>query len=195
MEEALWIDRCAAQLGSRWSTIEPTLATTIATKLSRDGRRFAEITPDLAHFCEVQGIAPSFEVPPENAADSYVWQVEAVQRIEPSALVLTFNHPDATEGQRERALAAAAAVFTAAGCTPAAAAFGSMAREQWDVAGFPEDDAPTEQEQVAAGAWDDASVAAANAAFPDRGDSSIGDWCLELRFRGTTGWPDIGLGT
>ena len=62
-----------------------------------------------------------------------------------------------------RGVAAAQAVFAAAGTTPAKAARGLFSRDSWDDQGFPQEAEPTEAEFQAAAVWEDADSAAAKA--------------------------------
>ena len=140
MQDALWIDRCAAQFGRRWPSIEAVEASVIAGKLVA---------------------SPAWrELDPERAADSYVWDVEERHPVSPSAFVLKWHYAGASDEQLVRAVAAAEQVFRETGVTPAAAARGQYRRACWDDGGFAAEDAPPDDALDAASAWDDAEGAA-----------------------------------
>lgn len=142
MQDALWIDRCAAQLGLRWPSIEADQASVIARAL-------------------VAG--PTWrELDPEKGADAYVWDVEEHHPVAPSAFVLRWHYAGASADQLARAVAAAEEVFRLTGVTPAAAARGQYLRGYWDVEGFAAEDTPVDADKAldAASAWDRAEAAA-----------------------------------
>lgn len=140
MQDALWIDRCAAQFGRRWPSIEAVDASVIAGKLVAN---------------------PAWrELDPEKAADSYVWDVEVLRPVSPSAFVLKWRYAGASDEQLVRAVAAAEEAFRRAGVTPAAAARAQYRRGCWDDGGFAAEDAPPDEVLDAASAWDAAEVAA-----------------------------------
>ncbi|WP_245486312.1 hypothetical protein [Mesorhizobium sp. M7A.F.Ca.US.010.02.1.1] len=73
---------------------------------------------------------------------------------------LRLNIEGATPEELARGVAAAEAVFARAGITALQGAEGLFALEGWDIKGFPEDDQPTENEDQAASAWEEADEAA-----------------------------------
>lgn len=153
MNDALWIDHFAARLGYRWPSITPSQASKIAGSLAAEPA-WRETSPEDG--------AEARELSPEDSADAYVWAVEAVREIKPSAFELVFAHSSGPEAQR--ACAAAAAVFREAGVTPAAGARGWFERAGWDRRGFVDDDEkPSAEEIDAAMVWDRAELAAVNA--------------------------------
>lgn len=144
-DDAGWISRCAAQIRKRWPQLEASEA---------DGAAVATAKAPLWRQCAA-----------EAAADSYVRQGEergTLMRGE-SAFQLVLHVDGASDADLARGLAAAHAVFTAAGITPAKGARGLFNRERWDVQGFPEDAEPSPEDLDAASAWDDADRAAAQA--------------------------------
>lgn len=139
MNDALWIDHCAAHLGCRWPSITPEEASQIAESLAAE--------------------ASWRELSPEGCADAYVWTNEAEREVKPSALELVFSQGTGPDAQQ--ACAAAAAVFREAGLTPAACALGRFERDGWDRRGFADDDEkPSADEIDAAMVWDRAEQAA-----------------------------------
>lgn len=158
MNDALWIDHCAGQLGYRWPSMTAADALMIAGALAAE--------------------AAWRELSPEGCADAYVWSIEEVREIKPSAFELVFSPSSGPDAQR--ACAAAAAVFRGAGRTPAACARGWFERGGWDRRGFIDDDEkPTAQEIEAAMAWDRAEQAAVDA----YGGEVTGGAGLELLWR------------
>jgi hypothetical protein len=161
MNDALWIDHFAARLGYRWPSILAEEASKIASSLATEGA-WRELGPD-------------------DSADAYVWSIEEVREVKPSAFELVFSNssgPDAPDALR--ACAAAAEVFREAGLTPAACARGWFERAGWDRRGFIEDDErPSDDEIDAAMAWDRAELAAAKA----YGGEVTGSAGLELLWR------------
>lgn len=158
MNDALWIDHCAGQLGYRWPSMTAADALMIAGALAAE--------------------AAWRELSPEGCADAYVWSIEEVREIKPSAFELVFSPSSGPDAQR--ACAAAAAVFRGAGRTPAACARGWFERDGWDRRGFIDDDEkPTAEEIEAAMAWDRAEQAAVDA----YGGEVTGGAGLELLWR------------
>ena len=147
MQDALWIDRCAGQLGRRWPSIEAEQASVIASALvARPEWR---------------------ELDPERGADAYVWDVEEHHPVAPSAFVLRWHYAGASADQLARAVAAAEQVFRETGVTPAAAARGQYRRACWDVGGFVAKHRPAAKALDAASAWDRAEAAALSACCTD----------------------------
>jgi hypothetical protein len=158
-----WIDRFASQLGRRWRSIDPSLASTHAMHRAQQ--------------------STWRNLDPETAADAYVRMVEERRPVEPSAFLLVFDDAQADEDQNARAVGAAMEVFRQAGITPAAGARGWYERDCWDDLGFPEDQRPTDADLRAAQTWDQA-VMAAEAATPGARQARQADrGVLKLRWR------------
>ena len=78
----------------------------------------------------------------------------------------------ATDDQVAYGIAAAMAVFEAAGVTPEEGADGISAREWWDINGFPEECSYYgEQEELWASVWDEAEAAALRACLGTQRDT------------------------
>jgi hypothetical protein len=158
MNDAQWVDHCAGQLGFRWPSVTAAEASKIAGSLAAE--------------------AAWRELSPEGSADAYVWSVEEVREVKPSAFELVFSNSRGPDAQR--ACAAAAAVFREAGVTPAAGARGCFERAGWDRRGFTDDDVkPSAKAIDAAMAWDRAEMAAVDA----YGGEVTGGAGLELLWR------------
>lgn len=139
MDEALWIERCAAQLGRRWPAYKASEAGVAAQHLAAD--------------------TPLREMSPETAADAYVRSVEEESPVLQSAFVLRCTCEGVDDDLLARAVAAAEEVLIEACVSPAGAARGQQSRSRWEDAGSA-DDRPTEDELIAANAWDQAEAAA-----------------------------------
>lgn len=80
---------------------------------------------------------------------------------------LRLNLDEASPEELARGIAAAEAVFAAAGISAEEAANGMFALEGWDDQSFPEDEEPTEDDDRAAAVWMDANKAALKACCTD----------------------------
>ena len=73
----------------------------------------------------------------------------------------------ASPDEQQRGIEAAKSVFAAAGISAEQAADGMFALEGWDDSSFPDDEAPTEDEDAASAIWMDANKAAIAACCAD----------------------------
>ena len=76
----------------------------------------------------------------------------------------------ASPEEMARGIAAAEAVFAKEGVSAEEAAYGTFALEGWDIKGFPEDDEPSEAEDIGASVWlaaDKAAIEACCAGWPE----------------------------
>ncbi|MFI0847173.1 hypothetical protein [Mesorhizobium sp. IMUNJ 23232] len=73
----------------------------------------------------------------------------------------------ASQEELRRGVEAALEVFVREGISPEQAADGQWAVESWDDAGFPDDEAPSEELEHGCSVWNEASAAAFQAVFPD----------------------------
>jgi hypothetical protein len=86
----------------------------------------------------------------------------------------------ASPEEQQRGVEAAKVVFAAAGISAEQAADGMDALEGWDDASFPDDEAPTEDEDAAASIWMDANKAAIAACCADWPADAVPDNFLFL---------------
>lgn len=159
-----WIDRFSNRLGALLPAMDPTEVTRRAVEVEHDAYQYE---PEEA--AEVYAL----ELPPLD-----VDELSDYEKLDFATWKLAFRIDGLTEDEKATCLGAAVAVLEARGVTPQEGMLAEHHLHNWDDAGFPDDLAPSPEQDRAYSAWADAWYAAQTTTPGGRLDGPQGELVL-----------------